>query len=288
MTGCAIFSQSIKPKSLLLFEEDLTIFQHMMQCFEIDSKKFQNSRSLQDTRFTNRFMSVTRPRLQQGESFAKYRRKVLRHLKLCDKHVDTLQYGSLALMQSLMHQMKDIFQQASHDLGYDTTLPLTPQRYASLSLKEQRIVDTAQAKLESLNAKFLASLLASIGLSFFAFESACRVCCSLVCQAFAGKVAECQVAHHRDVWKTLKRLAGLERSSLDCSNCSSAPACQFHTDFAALARIYSYVIKVRMLADYREFFYIASTLWQYMAHTYIPHIIGIIKSQKALTSDCLL
>ena len=108
----------------------------------------------------------------------------------------------------------------AQDTGLSISLPLSQKEYDMLDPARKAIVDDAQALLQSINVQILSVLLQAIGLSFHLFESACRVSCSLACQEFAQKAAKCQTAHHEDVWKTLKRLSGLERTSIACTTCS--------------------------------------------------------------------
>jgi len=189
-------------------------------------------------------------------------------------------------MQGIMYKTNQVLKTIFQSLGNKVSLPLDQVVYDSLSTAQKQVVDEAKDEFDKLNAQYFASLLMGISLSFFAFESACRVCCSLTCETYAHKVGNCQVMHHYDVWKTLKRLGGLERSSQDCIKCNILSTCQFTTDFEALSKIYSYAIKVRMLANYRDFFYITQTLWAYMMQIYIPYLTETIKSQKRLINRC--
>ena len=86
---------------------------------------------------------------------------------------------------------------------------------------------------------------------FFGLEFACRNVCAISCKSFAHKVNKEQVIQHMEVWKTLKKLGG-ERNRIECAICANERSCHFKFAFMALANMYAYSSKIRMLSDYTE------------------------------------
>jgi hypothetical protein len=112
-------------------------------------------------------------------------------------------------------------------------------------------------------------LCACISQLFFSIEHSCKIGCCLGNEKFAKKVAKGIIVGHSDVFDVLRHLASQG----------------FLLDFDSLRRIYAYVIKTRMMADYTEFFY-----EQFDADLFLPLLVNtaidILNSQRKLLFEC--
>ncbi len=112
-------------------------------------------------------------------------------------------------------------------------------------------------------------LCACISYLFFSIEHSCKIACALGNPALASKIARDEITGHGDVFRILRNLG----------------AQNFRLDFRALWRIYAYVIKTRMAADYTDFFY-ESFDPMYFLVMLTTTAEDILNSQKKLLYEC--
>lgn len=109
-----------------------------------------------------------------------------------------------------------------------------------------------------------------IGRLFFSIEHSCRVACSLADPEFARKTASGEVIDHREVFRSLGKLGrSLSRSG-----------------FSELAKLYAYTIKMRMLADYDEYYYDNEVVLTSAISKLLPMAKFIYARQKGLMLEC--
>lgn len=112
-------------------------------------------------------------------------------------------------------------------------------------------------------------LCASISNLFFSMEHSCKIACCLANPKFAQKVAKGIPVGHRDVFDVLRNLGRQP----------------FSIDFDALRRIYAYIIKVRMVADYTELFYEELDVSSFL-DLVVSSASEIFKFHKELLFEC--
>jgi len=180
---------------------------------------------------------------------ADYRRRVAQIGRMYEKK---LTY-SVVLSRRTMAELEEIKRRGPPKYKGIPTREYVIKRQLYLGLTEKEREQWRKASIAGWLVDYdLCSMVSTLACQlFFGLEFACRSLCAVSCKSFAHKVNKGQVVQHLEVWKTLKKLGG-EKSKIECDICANKRNCSFGFDFTALANLYAYSSKIRMLSDYTE------------------------------------
>jgi hypothetical protein len=158
---------------------------------------------------------------------------------------------------------------------------------SSLSSQQKQIYQELTAEFIKNTYAFVGMLQGLIDVSFFAFESSCKILSSLGCYDFAANVANNQIIQHEEIWRTLKSLAK-EENSKRCTKCLLTENWKFQISFKSVANAYCYAILTRMLSDYADLFYTFLTEDDLKhINRYFENIRRIVEGQQSIEQHCL-
>lgn len=283
MTYQNAFTQSIKPSSLSQLKEQKD-FLDFMAYFETDCKHFIESRSESkdlECRFGAITERLTKKGLLQGflQRTAMHSRLSLLRLTPLDQH---LRY----YWDNYTNGEQQIRKECEIKTGRQFQFPLSQEEIEQLAEKENVIVQEAMQKSLSNYVNLIVGLSGLINSVFFAFESQCKILCSITCYSFAIKYAREAIIQHAEVWSALRKLGKVNPvSGVECDICLMQQDCRFVVSFEALANIYCYAIKVRMLADYESFFF--DNIIGQKLKVYFDNLKLVIQNQKSVADKCM-
>lgn len=207
------------------------------------------------------------------------------HNRLSLLRLEPLDQHLKRLYDSYADGEKRIRDECETEVNRSLQFPFSKEDIDQLSEKEQEIVQEAMKKSFSNYVSLIVGLSGLINSVFFAFESQCKILCAFTCYSFAIKYAREIIIQHADIWSALKKLGkATSEATVDCEICLMHQDCKFSVSFAALANIYCYAIKVRMLADYESYFF-DNVVWQNLK-AYFDNLKQVILNQQAIRAKC--
>jgi len=208
------------------------------------------------------------------------------HSTLTDYKVSPIDDYVNLLWQDYLRRNGEIYYTIQKKLSKPVSLPPSKEDFESLTSDERRLVAQACQELQINRFRFIAGIGGFIDQAFFAFESVCRILCSLGCFPFSILYAKREIIRHGDIWKCLKRLGKIIQSNIRCEICMVTNTCHFSLDFEALANVYCYAIQFRMLSDYEDFFYNYEESWEKIK-VFFAGIKKVISSERKIKEKCL-
>lgn len=255
-----------------------------MGYFDRDCKKFISScKQLDD--FVAHFSKIGRE-LFSVDLLNDLLTRVDFHSTLTGHKVEPVEHFVKLVWEDYLRRNGEIYYAIKIKLGKTVSLPPSREEFESLTDGEQRLVTQACQELQNNFIHFIAGIGGFINQAFFAFESACKILCSLGCFSFSILYAKHEIISHRDVWRYLKWLGKIIQGNVRCQICKVSDTCKFSINFEALANVYCYAIKLRMLSDYEDFFYNYEESWEKIK-VYFDKIKEVINSQKNIKEKCL-
>ena len=170
-------------------------------------------------------------------------------------------------------------------MGKEISLPPSENEYESLKSEERELVNLACQKQRMNYIFFIVGIVGLVNQAFFALESSCKIIGSLGCIHFSIRFASNLIIQHSDVWQVLKRLGKLSEEGINCKICRVNNSCKFSVNFEALANVYCYAIKIRMLSDYDDLFYSHQESWE-KVELYFDKIEKIINENMMIKNKC--
>jgi len=232
---------------------------------------------------------VIQQELQSRNLLSSFLRRISFHSKLRDYKISAVEEYLSALYDGYDNRIRTIYDDLVRDLGRRITFPFEESELERLAGEEKRLILEAEERLQLSYIQFVGLISGLINLMFFAFESSCKVSCSFGCWNFAVLFARDEIIQHGIIWRTLRRLGKImekTKTKTRCVACLMDKSCVFEIDFEALANVYCYAIKIRMLTDYEDFFYENREVW-YQIEEYFKKLTKVIDSQKAIETKCL-
>lgn len=282
MASQNVYVQSIKPESLKALR-DVKHFAEFMGFFENDCKVFINT-CLQikelENRLTEIFANLQSKNLERNFIDRTATHSILTSIKLTplDKHLKLLWDEYNANEESIREDFKN-------RVGKGLTLPLPDGILDGLTTQEKAIVQQCMNDSFANYVNFIVGIGGLINSLFFGFESQCKVLCAFACYSFSISYSRDYIIQHREILATLRKLGNSAERAGECEICVMQSNCTFALSFDALANIYCYAIKVRMLADYGTLFY-TNKLWENLK-IYFDNMRKIVTNQVSITEKCL-
>lgn len=278
------FTNTIRPASISRLLES-AVFSDFMKYFRRDCRVFVATHDKVNT-FLKHY-KIIQKELRSRKLSSDLIRRISFHLKLRDYKISALEEYLSVLYDGYSRRIQEIHDDLVRDIGRGITIPVEKHEFERLAEEEKELVLKAEERIQSSHIQFVGIIGGLINLMFFAFESSCKVSCSLSCWSFAVLFAKNRIIQHDTIWKALRRLGKIEeRTSTRCVACLMDKSCDFEIDFESLANIYCYAIKIRMLTDYEDFFYENPKVW-YQVEEYFKKLRDVIDSQKVIETKCL-
>lgn len=277
------YTRSIRPRSISDLR-NVNNFVEFMGYLEGDCKEFISSCSQLDD-FLTHFSRIERELSSKGLLDSLLTR-IDFHSTLADYKIKPLEDYVNQFWMDYNRKNGEIFRKVTNELGRPISLPPSEEEFASLSSEEQSLVTQACQELQMNYIRFIVAIGAFVNQVFFAFEAECKILCSIGCFAFSLLYAQNEIFSHNDVWRILKRLGKISQRSVNCQICRISDSCDFSINFEALANVYCYTIKVRMLSDYEDFFYNYRESWEKIK-VYFDKVKEVITSQIEIKEKCL-
>jgi len=281
-------TQSIKPNSIKIIQ-DISDFEYFMESFNGDCEKFKKNIS-DISNFINKF-SIIKSELEQRNLFESLSKRINFHSRLVSYKIESIRFNFKKIWSDYNNKIKELHDSITPNLSANILNSLMDENYDLLSEDEQRIIQKSREVISSYYINFIGLLGGLVNLIFFAFEAECKIFCALGCFHFSLKYANEIYTQHNVIWKTLKKLDAKESnqkgdSSFICEICQMRRECDLSKNFETLANIYNYSIKIRMIADYREFFYKNNV--SDLIKKYFDNLIEIITIQEYIKKKCLV
>ncbi len=278
-----IFTQSIKPSTLSQLRDSHS-FVSFITYFEKDCKVFiESTTDLED--ISCRFGDLSK-HLTEKKLLDTFLQRTAMNSRFCSLRLTPLDKHLTGLWSSFTTGEQQIRQECEIQTGKNLDFPLSKEAFEQLSETEKVQVREAMEKSLSNYVNLIVGLSGLINQIFFVFESQCKMICSLACYHFAISYARDSIIQHAEIWSALKKLSKSAKDpGTECEICLMQQDCKFSVDFMALANIYCYAIKVRMLADYDSYFY-DNVVWQKLK-VYFDNLRLVIQSQKTITKKCV-
>lgn len=277
------YTKSIRPKSISNLRS-VDGFVEFMDYFERDCKEFISSCGQLDD-FLNHFMRIGKELISKG-LLKSLRTRIDFHSTLTKYKISPLEDYLNQFWGNYLQENDEVFRKVTNELGRAVSLPPSEEELSSLSDEEQALVTQACQELQMNYIRFIVIIGAFVNQLFFAFEAECKILCSLGCFPFSLLYAKNEIFSHNDIWKALKRLGKISQRGVTCQICRIGDSCDFSINFEALANIYCYAIKVRMLSDYEDLFYNYRESWEKMK-VYFDMVKEVVASQMEITNKCL-
>jgi len=278
------YTQTISPKSISEPWSD-SRFLEFMTYFQRDCDLYIDSCS-QLSDLLVHFYQIKSELLRRA-FWDGYLERVEFHSRITDFKVNSVDTYLEMIWREYLRRNDEIYDLVQKELGKTISLPPTKEEFESLTAGEKIIVEKAQREMEINYIRFIAGIGAFVDIMFFAFESACKVSCSLGCYAYSIQYARSEIMSHGDIWRTLKILGKVDGGQDNkCLICSMEKTCHFAINFEALANVYCYAIKIRMLSDYSEFFYAYKNTWE-MLKLYFQKLKDLINVERKIKMQCL-
>lgn len=278
------FTHSIHPTSLSHLRKS-SVFLEFMRCFHEDCRAFMATRSEIDS-LLKHFKTIYQE-LDSRNLLSNFLVRLNLHSKLRDYKTSAVAEYRLALYDGFDKRIRAIHDCLLRDLGREIALPIDKSNLERLPSEDKQLILRAEEDLQLAFIQFVGLISGLVSTMFFAFESSCKMSCSLGCFSFAVLFARDEIIQHRTIWKTLRRLGETGKTTeTRCITCLMNKDCNFEIDYEALANIYCYAIKIRMLTDYELFFYENPSIWSQIEE-YFKKLREIIDSQKEIETKCL-
>ncbi len=278
------YTESIKPK---VIEElrDPTKLNELMNYFKGDYEIFIDSCSNVDD-LVSRFSEI-RSKLSSKDLLNDFLDRINLHSRLASYKSNSIQEYLTNLWNKYVTEMDEIHQFCQYNIAINISFPLSEAEFDSLEDKEKEIVRQAYERFDIAYINFIAIVIGLINVIFSAFETECKMVCSLGCFAFSISYAQNSIFQHDRVWKTLRRLSSIgSRESINCEICQMQNDCNFLMNFKALANIYCYAIQIRMLADYEEVLFKERQMWD-LIKDYFEILKYVIIKQENIKNRCM-
>lgn len=278
------FTKSIRPSSISCLRES-SIFHEFMKYFNKDCGVFVATHDKVNAFFKH--YKIIEQELQNRKLLSSFLGRIRFHSKLRDYKISAVEENLSWLYDRYNERIKEIYDGLSKSIGRRITIPIAKSEFESLAEEEKGLILEAEGRFQLSYIQFVGLISGLINLMFFAFESSCKVSCSFGCWSFAVSFAKNKIIQHNTIWRALRRLGNIEeKTETRCAGCLMDKSCDFEIDFEALANIYCYAIKIRMLTDYEVFFYENPEVWDQIEE-YFKKLRKVIDSQKAIETKCL-
>ncbi len=278
------FTNSIGPGSLSKLRKK-GAFSNFMESFQKDYEIFVATHDKLDSFFEH--YKLIQKQLMDRELIDNFIERIGFHSKLRDYKISALDEYLPKLYFEYTNRLEEIAEDLTRDVGRAVSFPIDEQQFEALTDRQQELVLEAEERIQLSYSQFVGVISGLINIIFFAFESSCKISCSIGCWEFAVLFSKNSIIQHNSIWKTLRKLGKVvEEKTTQCGRCLMDGGCDFEIDFEALANSYCYAIKMRMLMDYEIFFYENSEIWN-KVEEYFKKLREIIDCQKVIQSKCL-
>lgn len=278
------FTESIKPKSIKNLD-NYTIISEFMECFKRDCQIFHSSCSNIDE-ISERFLDI-KNYLIFTNLLNNFINRNKFHSKLTKYKITPVQFYLDQFWNDYLGEVDKIYEDCQNKLSINITFPIQQEDIDSLDDIEKEIAQKASEDFYSIYIRFTVMVIGLVNIIFSALEASCKILCSLCCFSFSSSYAQNDIIQHSEIWKTLRRLSQIgSRESNDCKNCQISNNCSLNTNFEALANIYCYAIKVRMLADYDDIFFKEPQIL-YDIKEYFDILENVIINQMNIQKQCI-
>ncbi|MFX0070939.1 MAG: hypothetical protein ACFFAO_07605 [Candidatus Hermodarchaeota archaeon] len=282
------YTQSIKPSSIKSIQ-NFSDFESFMEHFNSDCEKFKKNIS-DISNFVNKF-SIIKSELEQRNLFESLSSRIDYHSRLVNYKIESIRVNFKKIWSDYEKKINEIHNSIAPKLSSNILNSLMDENYDLLSEDDQKLIQKSRELISSYYIKFIGFLGGLVNLIFFAFEAQCKIFCALGCFHFSLKYANEIYTQHDMIWKTLKKLDTKESSqkhdtSFICEICQIRRECELSKNFETLANIYNYSIKIRMIADYREFFYKNNV--SNFIKIFFDNLIEIITIQEYIKKKCIV
>ncbi len=280
------FSKSLNPRELIKLKET-SDYNEFMDYFKRDCKYFTDSCQFYNE-LVKRYSEIKKELISKN-IFDDFLKRIDFHSKLVTYKLNPIQSYLDSLYKEWSVKINNLLDSCKEVIGGNISFPIRLEDFNSLEQEKQKIIENTNQKIFTTSIEFIAVLGGFINSIFFAFESECKIVCSLACFAFSIEYARNNILEHAQVWQTLKRLS-LAKSNLDdsirCEICQMKENCKFSINFEALANVYSYAIKIRMIADYDDSLFKNIELLDKIKD-YFNELDGVITIQEVLKIKCM-
>jgi len=278
------FTNTIRPASISHLRES-AVFHEFMKYFDKDCDVFVATHGEVAT-FVKHYKIIQRE-LQNRKFLSSFLGRIIFHSKLRDYKISAVENYLSELYDGYKERLKAICDALMGRIGRKISFPIERKDLEALTEEEKNLVLEAEREIQLSHIQFVGLISGLINLMFFAFESSCKISCSFGCWDFAVSFANNKIIQHNAIWRTLRRLGKIEeRTFTRCAVCLMDKNCNSEIDFEALANIYCYAIKIRMLTDYENFFYKNPEFWNQI-DKYFKKLKGVIDGQKAIETKCV-
>lgn len=280
------FTRSIKPSSLSIFKtkED---FIEMLELFDQDTQYFLETKDNYNE-FV-RHWQIILAEITKRNWINSFENRLLYHKNLRE-------YKLIAVRRYLDFIWTEFNKRYSNiidDFEKRTGINIYDLDVSSLSSNQRLYYQKFESEIIENVYSFIGMLQGLINISFFAFESSCKILSALGCYDFSAIFANEQIIQHEEIWKTLKRLAKVDSRSR-CEKCLLIDYCRFEINFQSVANAYCFAFKTRLLSDYGDLFYnIFSDFSRSIQkdleniNKYFKNIEKIIRGQRDIEKYCL-
>ena len=209
------------------------------------------------------------------------------HSRLANYKSSPIHENLTNLWNNYLIEVDEIHQFCQNNVRINITFPISEEELDSLEEQEKEIIQQALKRFQLTYINFMTMVIGLINLIFSVFETECKVICSLSCFAFSIIYAQNKIIQHNEVWKALRRLSRIgSRKSINCEICQMQNDCEFLMDFEALANIYCYAIKIRMIADYEDILFKEEQVW-FIIKDYFEILKFVINEQENIRKKCM-
>ncbi len=278
------FSNSIGPGTLSKLLKN-GAFSNFMEYFQKDCEIFVATHDKLDS-FLEHY-KIIQKQLMDRNLLDNFSARIGFHSKIRDYKISAIDEYRPRLYYEYNSSLKEILKDLTRDIGRTVSFPIDKQQFEALTDRQKESVLEAEERMQLSYIQFVGLISGLINTIFFAFESSCKVSCSLGCWDFAMVFSKNILIQHKLIWKTLRKLGKVvEEKITRCGGCLMDEDCDFEIDFEALANSYCYAIQMRMLMDYEIFFYENPKIWN-QVDEYFKELREIIDCQKVIQSKCL-
>jgi hypothetical protein len=278
------FTNSISPGSLSKLRKN-GAFSEFMEYLQRDYEIFIETHDKLDS-FLEHY-KIIQKQLMDRELLHNFIERIDFHSKLRDYKISALDEYLPKLFTGYNSILEEILEDLKRDIGNTVSFPIDKQQFEALTDRQKESILEAEERIQLSYNQLVGVISGLINTIFFAFESSCKISCSLGCWEFAISFSTNNIIQHDSIWKTLRKLGKIaQEKTTRCDRCLMDKGCDFEIDFEALANSYCYAIQMRMLMDYEIFFYENSKVWNQVTE-YFKKLREIIDCQKAIQNKCL-
>ncbi len=279
-----MFTDSIGPGSLSKLRKE-GAFPRFMKCFHKDFEIFVETHNKLGS-FLEHDKKIQK-HLMDRALFDTFMERIGFHSKLRDYKIPVIYEYIPKLFAEYNIMLGEILADLKKDIGRTVSLPIDLEQFGALTDPQKKSILEAQESILSSYNLFIGVVSGLMNTIFFAFESSCKISCSLGCLEFANSFSKKNIIQHASIWKTLRKLGKVVKpQTTRCDICLMGKTCDFEIDFEALANSYCYAIQMRMLMDYEVFFYENRTIWN-QVEEYFKKLGKLIDYQIVIQTKCL-